>query len=86
MTKVDMHIPGKSDLDVSFDGSRKIHQEAPFERYISRKVAGLEHSGWALSPDDTGFDPTTSSPGSRPPRRRSSTRCAERRAPAGPTS
>lgn len=57
MTKVDMHIPGKSDLDVSFDGSRKIHQEAPFERYISRKVAGLEHSGWALSPDDTGFDP-----------------------------
>ena len=23
MTKVDMHIPGKSDLDVSFDGSRK---------------------------------------------------------------
>ena len=45
MTKVDMHIPGKSDLDVSFDGSRKIHQEAPFERYISRKVAGLEHSG-----------------------------------------
>ena len=57
MTKVDMHIPGKSDLDVSFDGSRKIYQEAPFERYISRKVAGLEHSGWALSPDDTGFDP-----------------------------
>lgn len=57
MTKVDMHIPGKSDLDVSFDGSRKIHQEAPFERYISRKVAGLEDSGWELSPDDEGFDP-----------------------------
>lgn len=34
----------------------KIHQEAPFERYISRKVAGLEGSGWELSPDDTGFD------------------------------
>ena len=35
----------------------KIHQEAPFERYISRKVAGLEGSGWVVSPDDTGFDP-----------------------------
>ena len=45
MTKVDMHIPGKSDLDVSFDGSRKIHQEAPFERYISRVC---KTSGWKL--------------------------------------
>lgn len=34
----------------------KIHQEAPFERYISRKVAGLEGSGWELSRDDEGFD------------------------------
>lgn len=34
----------------------KIHQEAPFERYISRKVAGLGSSGWELSPDDAGFD------------------------------
>lgn len=34
----------------------KIHQEAPFERYISRKVAGLGSSGWELSPDDAWFD------------------------------
>lgn len=34
----------------------KIHQEAPFERYVSRKVTDLEDSGWKLSPDDTGFD------------------------------
>lgn len=35
----------------------KIHQEAPFEHYISRKVAGLGNLGWELSYDDSGFDP-----------------------------
>ena len=33
-----------------------IHQERPFERYISRKVASLAGSGWEISPDDSGFD------------------------------
>ena len=36
----------------------KIHQEAFFERYISRKVAELAGYGWEVSPDDTGFDPS----------------------------
>lgn len=57
MAKVDMHIPGKSDPVAEFGSSRKIHQEAPFERYISRKAAGLGGKGWELSPDDEGFDP-----------------------------
>ena len=35
----------------------KIHQESPFEHYISHKVADLKGAGWVLSPDDTGFDP-----------------------------
>ena len=56
MTRVDTHFSSKPELAAEFDGRRKIHQEAPFERYISRKVAGLEHSGWKLSPDDEGFD------------------------------
>lgn len=34
----------------------RIHQEGPFERYISRKVASLAGSGWEISPDDSGFD------------------------------
>ena len=34
----------------------KTHQETPFERHISRKVARLEGSGRELSPDDTGFN------------------------------
>lgn len=34
----------------------RIHQEEPFERYISRKVASLADSGWELSSNDSGFD------------------------------
>lgn len=56
MTRVDIHIPSKSERAAEFDGRGKIHQEAPFERYISRKVAGLGDKGWKLSPDDEGFD------------------------------
>lgn len=37
--------------------SPKIHQEGPFERYISRKVTGLAEAGWVLSSNDSGFDP-----------------------------
>lgn len=44
MTKTQTYIP-------------KIHQESPFERYISRKVAELSDSGWTISANDTGFDP-----------------------------
>lgn len=36
---------------------RKIHQEASFERYISRKVSYLNEGGWEVSPDDVGFEP-----------------------------
>lgn len=57
MARVDMHRPSKPKLAVEYDGRRKIHQEAVFERYISRKVAGLAESGWELSPSDEGFDP-----------------------------
>lgn len=56
MTRVDIHIPSKSERAAEFDGRGKIHQEAPFERYISRKVVGLGDKGWKLSPDDEGFD------------------------------
>lgn len=37
----------------------KIHQEGPFERYISHKVKELNDSGWQVSPNDEGFDPAT---------------------------
>ena len=38
-----------------------LHQESPFERYISKKIADLtaDGKGWVVSPDDTGFDAST---------------------------
>ena len=38
-----------------------LHQESPFERYISKKIEELtaEGRGWVVSPDDTGFDATS---------------------------
>lgn len=56
MTRVDIDSAYER-RDVEYSGRRKIHQEDAFERYISRKVAALGGAGWALSPDDTGFDP-----------------------------
>lgn len=56
MTRVDIDSAYER-RDVEYSGRRKIHQEDAFERYISRKVAALGGVGWALSPDDTGFDP-----------------------------
>ena len=56
MTRVDIDSAYER-RDVECSGRRKIHQEDAFERYISRKVAALGGAGWALSPDDTGFDP-----------------------------
>lgn len=56
MARVDMYHVGKPE-GAGYSGRRKIHQEDAFERYISRKVAGLADSGWELSPDDAGFDP-----------------------------
>lgn len=38
-----------------------LHQESPFERYISKKITELtaEGQGWVVSQDDTGFDATS---------------------------
>lgn len=57
MARVDTHYTNKPKVAAEYSGRRKIHQEDAFERYISRKVAALGGAGWALSPDDTGFDP-----------------------------
>lgn len=57
MARADIHYASNSDPAVKHDVRRKIHQEDAFERYISRKVAGLGDKGWELSTDDTGFDP-----------------------------
>ena len=37
-----------------------LHQESPFERYISKKIAeqNAESQGWVVSPNDEGFDAT----------------------------
>ncbi len=37
-----------------------LHQESPFERYISKKFAELnaKGQGWVVSPNDEGFDAT----------------------------
>ena len=56
MALSDMHRASKGEITVDYNGLRKIYQEDAFERYISRKVAGLGDSGWELSTDDTGFD------------------------------
>lgn len=34
-----------------------LHQESPFERYISKKITELTGGGWCVSPNDSGFDP-----------------------------
>lgn len=39
--------------------SVNFHLESPFEKYISKKVAGMADNGWVISPDDTGFSPDT---------------------------
>lgn len=38
-----------------------LHQESSFERYISKKIAGLteEGQGWVVSTNDEGFDPNS---------------------------
>lgn len=38
-----------------------LHQESPFERYISKKITALaaEGNGWVISPNDEGFDPSS---------------------------
>ena len=37
-----------------------IHLESNFERYISKKLAGLNDTdGWRISQNDNGFDPHT---------------------------
>lgn len=38
-----------------------LHQESPFERYISKKIAELtaDGQGWVVSPNDEGFDATS---------------------------
>lgn len=38
-----------------------LHQESPFERYISKKIAELTANGhgWVVSPNDEGFDATS---------------------------
>lgn len=39
--------------------SVNFHLESPFEKYISKKVAGMADNGWVISPDDMGFSPDT---------------------------
>lgn len=34
-----------------------IHNEAPFERYISNKLNSMKGAGWEISENDSGFDP-----------------------------
>lgn len=44
---------------MSATSNDRIHLEANFEEYITRKLAMLEGDGWRVSNNDTGFDPNT---------------------------